>query len=131
MSDTLTIVYNGESQLEYRRNLALPAQQRAYLDKLDRDMDGGITLANERIESPDKVQRAQFIAISLIDALQRNNDAIAAAACAYLADRLPDLQQVRVTDKDGRMGYDLVFDRPYAKEATLNFVKPGSFKTDS
>lgn len=122
MSSKLVIVLNGESQLEYHRDKVLPEAQRAYLDRLDRDMGRGIEIGATRFDDPDLIQRAQFMAINLIQAVRDGNEAIAAASCAYLADRLPDLKQVRAVDKDGQTGIDLIFDREFSKEVKLNFV---------
>lgn len=122
----LTIVLNGESQLEYHRDCELAPQHQAYLDKMDQEMAAGIHLADQRIEAPTLLQRAQFIAQALFDAISQENEALAAAMCAYLATRLPDLKQVKGL-QDGRgLMLDLVFDEPYVKQVPLKFMNPGS-----
>lgn len=123
-NDTLTIVLDGASQLEYRRGTELPAVQLAYLDKLDRDMDSGIQLGGRRIEEPNALQRAQFVAQHLLQAVQDGNEPMAAAGCAYLALRIPDLKQVRATTRAGLLSVDLVFDKAYSKEIKIEFIKP-------
>ena len=55
-NDTLTVVLDGASQLEYRRGAELPPDQLAYLNKLDRDMDGGIQLGGRRIDNPNALR---------------------------------------------------------------------------
>lgn len=124
MSDTLVVVLDGVSQLEYLRATPLQETQRQYLDRLDARMDGGIELGGRRVEQPDPLQRAQFIALQLLQAVQDGNEAVAAASCAYLANRIPDLKQVRATTRGGLLSFDLVFDRAYAKEIKVEFVKP-------
>ncbi|MFP5507305.1 MAG: hypothetical protein ACLGH6_14000 [Gammaproteobacteria bacterium] len=124
MSDTLVVVLDGVSQLEYLRATPLQDAQRQYLDRLDARMDGGVELGGRRVEQPNPLQRAQFIALQLLQAVQDGNEAVAAASCAYLANRIPDLQQVRATTRGGLLSFDLVFDRAYAKEIKLEFVKP-------
>ena len=124
MTDSLVVVLDGVSQLEYRHSTPLAESQREYLDKLDRRMDAGIELGGRRIESPDALQRAQFVALQLLQAVEAGNEAVAAATCAYLANRLPDLKQVRATTRAGLMTFDLVFDRAYAKEVKVEFMKP-------
>ena len=126
MSDKLTVVLNGQAVVEYDRNKPLPEQQHAYLDKMDQEMDKGLQIGAENIARPDLKQKAQFVALQLFQGLSSNNDAVIAASCAYLANRLPDLQQVVGNSIEGQAGVacDLVFDRPHVKEATLQFMKP-------
>lgn len=124
MSDTLVVVLDGVSQLEYLRATPLQAAQRQYLDRLDARMDGGVELGGRSVEEPNALQRAQFIALQLLQAVQDGNEAVAAASCAYLANRIPDLKQVRATTRGGLLSFDLVFDRAYAKEIKVEFVKP-------
>lgn len=123
-NDTLTVVLDGASQLEYRRGAELPPDQLAYLNKLDRDMDGGIQLGGRRIDNPNALQRAQFVAQYLMQAVRDGNEPVAAAGCAYLALRIPDLKQVRATTRAGLLSIDLVFDKVYSKEIKVEFMKP-------
>jgi len=124
MADSLVVVLDGVSQLEYRHGTVLAEQQAAYLDRLDRRMDGGIELGGQRIDSPDALQRAQYVSLQMLQAVEAGNEAVAAATCAYLAHRLPDLKQVRAFTHDGQLTFDLVFDRAYAKEIKVEFMKP-------
>ena len=124
MSEPLVVVLDGVSQVEYQRGVPLEPAQRDYLDRLDQRMDAGIELGGRRIEQPDALQRAQFIAQQLLDAVQAGNEAVAAATCAYLANRIPDLKQVRAVTRAGLLSFDLVFDKPYVKEVKVDFVRP-------
>ncbi|MCK7581418.1 MAG: hypothetical protein MZV65_41165 [Chromatiales bacterium] len=56
---------------------------------------------------------------------RQQNDSVAAATCAYLALRLPELKQVRADRKDGQLHIDLVFDQPHVHTQTVHFVRPG------
>lgn len=124
--DLLTIVVNGEPQLEYDRSKPLPDQQVAYLDRMDRQMDAGIVLGGQPLDQPDQMQRAQFVSIHVVEALQQGNEALVAASCAYLANRMPDLKQIKSRVVDGGFSVELVFDKPHMKEETVNFVtRPG------
>lgn len=125
MMDPLAVVLDGVSQLEYQRGKPLEPAQSDYLDRLDRRMDAGIEIDGHRIETPNPLQRAQFIALQLLHAVQAGNEAVAAATCAYLANRIPDLKQVRATTRGGLLAFDLVFDKSYAKEVKVEFVRPG------
>jgi len=124
MSEYLVVVLDGVSQLEYVRATALVPAQQDYLDRLDQKMDAGIELAGLHIQQPDALQRAQFIAVQLVQAVQAGNEAQAAVTCAYLANRIPDLKQVRATTRAGLLSFDLVFDKAFSKEVKVEFMRP-------
>jgi hypothetical protein len=126
MSNILTIVINGASQVAYDRDRPLAAHQQAFLDKMDNSMDAGIVLGDVEIRSPSALQRGQFVALQLVGAIQEGDEPRAAAMLAYLANRIPELKQVRATSKDKDIGFDFVFDKEYVPEAKVHFVKPGS-----
>jgi hypothetical protein len=127
MSNVMAVLLNGTAQIEYNREIALPTRQRDYLDRMDQDMDAGIQLGNRYIDMPDQTQRAQFVALHLIQSLLVDNEQHIAASCAYLADRLPDLKQVKaVTKPDGAIGIDLVFSEDYKNQVKVEFIPPGS-----
>ncbi len=124
MSEYLVVVLDGVSQLEYVRATALVPAQQDYLDRLDQKMDAGIELAGLYIQHPDALQRAQFIAVQLVQAVQAGNEAQAAVTCAYLANRIPDLKQVRASTRAGLLSFDLVFDKAFSKEVKVEFMRP-------
>ena len=126
MSNVMAVLLNGTAQIEYNREIALPERQRDYLDRMDLDMDAGIQLGNRYFDMPDQTQRAQFIALHLVQSLLVDNEQHIAASCAYLADRLPDLKQVKaVTKPDGAIGIDLVFTEDYKNQIKVEFMPPG------
>lgn len=117
MSNLMAVLLNNIAQLEYDRERELPAHQAVYLDKMDRKMKGeGIMLGEALVTDPSLEQRAQFVAANLVHAIKANDEATAAAMCTYLANRLPDLKQVKIEDKDGQVSIDLVFDEEYKKQ---------------
>ena len=120
----LTVVMNGQAVIEYDRRKPLASRQRLFLDHMDRDMDSGFNLDGRQEVSPDLLTRARFVATSLVQALEAQNDSVAAATCAYLALRLPELKQVRADNKDGQVHIDLVFDEPHVQTQTVHFVRP-------
>ncbi len=128
MSSILAVILNGTLQLEYHRDKPLPDSQRQYLDRMDQFMDDGIALGGTHIAAPDQLQRAQFVASSLIQSLHDDDESLAAASCAYLAVRIPELRQVKATEVNEQRNIDLVFDKSYVPEQTIKFVKPGSLK---
>lgn len=117
----LTVLVNGEPHLEYHRGKPLADAQRGYLDRMDEQMSGGVLLGGVEVARPDTLQRAQFVAIQVIEALRDGNDALSAAGCAYLATRLPDLTQVKARLVDGGFSAELVFNRPYVREVAVDF----------
>lgn len=126
MFDQLVILLNGESQLQYDRSKPLLDQQRKFLDKMDAELQRGITVNNQNIDHPDLQQRAQFVAMNLIQAIQNSEEQKAAAMCAYLAVFLPDLKQVKAEQQGEGVLIDLVFDKEYVKEVRVQFTPPAS-----
>lgn len=124
----LTVVLDGESQLEYDRAATLAEDQFRYLERMDERMDQGIELDGGTLNAPDPLQRARFVAQQLMQAVQAGNEGLAAATCTWLAVRVPELRQVRAVRRDDGLAIDLVFDRDYAPELKLNFVRPDAFR---
>jgi len=92
MVQKLVVAIDGVSQLEYDRTRPLAPQQQAALEAMDRRMDGGIRLAGLEVPEPDPLQRAQFVAEQLLAAVDMEDEALAAATLAWLANRLPELR---------------------------------------
>ena len=112
----LTVVINGAPILEFDRGQPIPGHQRQYLDTMDARMDKGIMLGDKVIKTPNPLERTQFVASSMVNALSEENDTLAAAMCTYLANRMPDLQQVKSSYKEETgLSIELVFDRSFTK----------------
>jgi len=86
-------------------------------------MDAGILADGATIENPDINQRARFIAANLLAAMKSNDEEMTAALCTWLANRLPDLKQVKIDEDGDRVSIDLVFDEEYGKQAAVSFNK--------
>ncbi|MFO8025332.1 hypothetical protein [Thiohalophilus sp.] len=97
--------------LEFDRNSRLPGRQRDFLKKMDEDMDRGFLFAGEPVSSPDKLQRARYVAMHLLQAFDENNQSMITATCAYLVQRLPDLNTVEVEHVMGEIHLQLILDR--------------------
>lgn len=123
MSDSMVVLVNGEALFEYDRTKPLPENQRQYLERMDKQMDDGVKLGNETIANPDQQQRAQFVAFTLITAIQEDNEAVIAAMNSYLAVRFPDLKQVKAdTDESsGKVMFDLIFDQEHKNQVKVSF----------
>lgn len=116
MSNLMGVLLNGIAQLEYDRDKPLPDYQGAYLEKMDSKMQQGIAVDGGSVVNPDIDQRARFVAANLAHAIKTNDESKAAAMCTYLADRLPDLKQVKIDDTAEEISIDLVFDEVYVKQ---------------
>ncbi|WP_297528444.1 hypothetical protein [Thiohalobacter sp.] len=125
MVQKLVVAIDGVSQLEYDRTRPLAPQQQAALEAMDRRMDGGIRLAGLEVPEPDPLQRARFVAEQLVAAIDTEQEALAAATLAWLANRLPELRQVAVRHSAAGRVIDLVFDRDHVPEQTVQFHRPG------
>ncbi len=110
MPTKLRVVLNGSEIYEYAKNTRHPGKQREFLDNMDLDMDAGIEIDGEVISSPDMMQRAQYVAMSLLYGIQMKSDGLISAACGYLVTRLPDLKQIRAVEEGDEVTMDLIFD---------------------
>jgi len=111
MGMKLTVFINNEPVIEYDRNMRLPGKQRQYLDKMDADMDTGFELGGEQIDKPDDKDRAKFVAMTLVQSIEANNEPMIVATCAYLASRQSSLKEVRADQDGDNMMMDLVYDQ--------------------
>jgi hypothetical protein len=127
MSNIMAVILNGIAQLEYDRNKALPPHQELYLEKMDQKMDAGIQVGDEMVADPDLTQRAQFVAGNLTHAILSDQESTASALCSYLANRLPELKQVKIDDTGGgdngnQISIEMVFDEDYQKQIPVQFL---------
>ena len=139
----LLVIFNKEPVLEYDRSKPIPGKQRQYLDQMDERMDQGIQLGDAFIENPNPLQRAQFVANSLVNALLKQNFNQAIAMCTFLGKRMPELQQIQcegseaeeaentngegTNGKEGGISIEFIYDRSYEQsqqEQTIQFYKP-------
>ena len=129
----LLVIFNKEPVLEYDRTKPIPGKQRQYLDRMDERMDQGIQLGDAFIEAPNPLQRAQFVANSLVNSLLKENFGQAVAMCTFLGKRMPELQQIKCEGSEGdensesEISIEFIYDRSYEKsqqEQTIQFHKP-------
>jgi hypothetical protein len=124
VSERIVVSVNGESMVEYDRRKPLSEKQVEFLQRMDRDMDEGIHIGDEFIAEPQPGDRARFVAMSLAQAILSENEPLVAAMTGFLAARLPDLKQVRITRKEDEVSVDLVFDRDFVPPQPIHFVAP-------
>jgi hypothetical protein len=118
----MAVLINDIAQLEYDRDKVLTDYQQTYLDSMDKKMDDGISIDGIHIENPDMNQKIQFVAANLLEAMKTSNEGMTSALCTYIAMRLPDLKQVKITDNEGEVTIDLVFDEKYSKQTAVQFT---------
>lgn len=104
----LTIFVNEQAVYDYDRGNSIGEQQLAFLDKMDSDMKKGIKVKGELIAQPDSQQRAIFVAMNLLKALQQDNDAAISASCAYLVTRNPALIEVHANDGEKTINIEFI-----------------------
>lgn len=123
MSGLMVVMVNGEALFEYDRSRSITEQQKEYLDRMDQQMDAGIQLGDETVVNPDQQQRAQYVAFTLLTAIEQDNEAIIAAMNSYLAERFPDLKQIKadVDNETRRVMFDLIFDQEHKNQVKVSF----------
>lgn len=109
MPTMLSIYINGKTTLEYDKNSRQPGKQRQFLDNMDLDMDEGIEINGEMIDSPDQVQRANYVAMNLLYGIEKESEGMISATCGYLANRFPELKQIRSIENGDEVTMDLIF----------------------
>lgn len=122
MSNMMAVLINGIAQIEFDRDKSLDDYQLTYLDEMDRKMDGGIDIDGETVSSPELHQKIQFVTANMISAIKADNEAMTSALCSYLATRLPDLKQIKITEVDEGMSVDMVFDQEYKGQVAVGFT---------
>jgi len=106
--NTLNLYINEQLTYEYDRSTELDEGQLAFLDKMDADMDRGLRIHGEMIAAPDTKQKATFVTMNLIRALQQEDHTKMAVFWAYLATRLPNAVEVHARDEDNRIAIEFV-----------------------
>ena len=111
----VAVLVDGEPALYWDRAAALNDAQRAAVDGLETRLRQGFEADGRRYERPDALERAQFAASMIPQALERERDDLAATALALVCAALPDLKQLQCRRRgDGRCDIAFVTDRCYA-----------------
>lgn len=118
----LTILLNGSPVLEYDRNKQLSSAQCESLKVMEEKLSRGITLQGKFIADPNFEQRVEFISANMVAAILNDQDSLSAVSCAYLANALPELKQVKTFENSNQVSIELIFDREYQNENKLNFT---------
>ena len=125
MSDKVGFLMEGEEVLTYDRLQVLPDAQRAYLDSMDKKMDEGFVLGDQRVEHPEFQQKTQYVALNLVNALLKEDDQTAIIMFTYLVNRMPDLKQAKAKTKSGesgqKIGVEFIFDEVKSEGHKVEF----------
>jgi len=84
-------------------------------------MDGGFAVGEDWVAQPDPIQRAEFVSATLFQALKDNNEGLISASTAYLANRFPELKQVKSSETAGETNIRLVFDEEAGDQVAVAF----------
>jgi len=104
----LSVLVNNEPVFEFDRDITFDEPQLAFLNRMDSDMDKGIKVRGHLQVDPDSEQRATFVVMNLIKALQQDNEAVVSASCAYLLNRHPALIEVHANDDVDSVKIELI-----------------------
>jgi len=108
MMNKLNLFVNEQPAFEYDSSTELDDRQLAFLDKMDQEMERGFKIYGEMIVEPDVKQKATFVTMNLLRALQQEDNIRIAVSCAYLATRLPHVVEVHARDQDDRIAIEFV-----------------------
>jgi len=108
--NSLEVLVNNEIVLEFDRYFPIEDEQLTFLDRMDANMDRGIKIHGKLLVNPDSQQRATFVSMNLIKALQQGNEAVKTASCAYLINRHPKLIEVHANDHGNVIKIELIED---------------------
>ena len=121
----LVVQVNGTPMLEYDRDKTLTKVQKESLKLIEDKLNLGLNLGGENIDSPSLEQKIEFVTANLISALLSDDEVLAAASCAYIAQALPELKQIKALENNSDISIELIFDRAYQAEEKLKFSPLG------
>ena len=111
MSETsLSVWLNGKLVIEYGRNELPSDHQKLFLDKMDRDMEKGISIGGEYIHHPDENERINYVAMKLVQGILTENEALITALCAYISHRYFALEEIQAQQEGDQIIMTFVFD---------------------
>ena len=104
----LSFFINDQLAFEYDRSMELGDKQLEFLERMDRDMDRGFKIYGEMVAEPDSKQKATFVAMNMLKAMQQDDNSKIMASCAYLSSRLPHVVEVHARDQGSRINIEFV-----------------------
>jgi hypothetical protein len=110
MAGLLSVYLNGELAYEHDRSKRLPGHQRLFLDKMDEDMNAGISMGGEFIDRPDENVRMNYVAMKLVQGILADNQALVSAAGSYISIRFATLTEIHAHEQGEQVSMSLTFE---------------------
>ena len=107
MADQLRIFRDGAETYVFDKREGLARMQFAYVQRMDAEMDRGISLNGEQLHSPSQAQRIQFVIGQLLDAVAINDSRGISMFCRYLAHHAPGLDAIHIEEDGDEYSVDL------------------------
>jgi len=101
---------NDEVVIEYDRNKEQSHHQLLFLEKMNTDMEKGITIGGEHIQHPDENDRIHYVAMKLIEGILTGNEALTTVLCAYITNRYDALLEIKAQQEGGQIVMTFIFD---------------------
>ena len=115
--DKVAVLINGNLELYWDRTVTMGPAQKEAVARLESKLQEGFEVDGVRYDRPDVLKRAQLAASLIPQALQLNDDSLAAAALALACTSLPDLKQIQYRQRQDN-SWDIAFvsDRHYSPD---------------
>lgn len=85
----------------------LLAKAQDFFDRMDQDMDPGVQMSRDWVDSPDLMQRIQVVGNKLLTALENENHNLGRLMAGYILDRLPQVDTLEL-DTSGDISNTLI-----------------------
>ena len=119
----MIVQVDGKVVLEYDRRKPLNKRQQEDLSRIDTKLSQDAEADEHSDSQPNPLKFTEVVSCALVKALQTGNDQVTAASCAWLANRIPELRQVKAKIEGAeQISIELVFNRDYQPEQTIRFV---------
>lgn len=107
MSKGFTVTLNEQTIHTYNDSRA-PGRLRRFMDEMDRDMQSGVQLADEWVEQPSELQKQQYVAMVLFDALEKKDSNLVSLMSSYLIERYETLEEIRITQQEDLINLQII-----------------------
>ncbi len=102
-------IVSVNTQIVYECNdTRFPARLRRHLDEIETDISEGIQLGDNWVDQPDAFQKQQYIAMVLLNALDKQDTNLVKLLSAYLVSRYTNLGEIRATSSGDFYSFSLI-----------------------
>jgi len=106
MKNTFHVTLNDQIIYTYTKK-TLPARLRRFLDEIDEKMSFEIRMPESIINNPNKIQKLQYVAMSLFNAIESNDTNLQEVMSAYLLSNHPALNEICIIEKNEIINLEL------------------------